>query len=170
MKTISDGYGSGVLQFPYDDKKLFGHTGGIDGFNSMLVYLPEEKLSVAYISNGTVYPVNDILLAAFAVYYKKPFTIPSFKPLEYSAEELAKFTGVYSTAAIPIKITVSVKDKKLFAQATGQSEFPLEAADKNKFKFEAGGIEVEFNTEKSTMTLQQGGQTFVFTKEPVTKK
>ena len=170
MKTISDGYGSGVLQFPYDDKKLFGHTGGIDGFNSMLVYLPEEKLSVAYISNGTVYPVNDILLAAFAVYYKKPFTIPSFKPLEYSAEELAKFTGVYSTAAIPIKITVSVKDKKLFAQATGQSEFPLEAADKNKFKFEAGGIEVEFNTEKSTMTLQQGGQTFVFTKEPATKK
>ena len=120
MKTITDGYGSGILQFPLDDKKLYGHNGGIDGFSSMLVYLPEEKLSVAYISNGTVYSVNNILLAAFAVYYNKPFTIPTFKPLELSAEELEKFAGVYASPSIPIKITVSVKDKKLFAQATGQ--------------------------------------------------
>ena len=165
MKTITDGYGSGILQFPLDDKKLYGHNGGIDGFSSMLVYLPEEKLSVAYISNGTVYPTNDILLAAFAVNYNKPFVVPSFKPLELSAEELQKFAGVYSTAAIPIKITVSVKDKKLYAQATGQSEFPLEATDKNKFKFEAAGINIEFDSAKSTMTLKQGGQDFVFTRE-----
>ncbi|MEO6589802.1 MAG: serine hydrolase domain-containing protein, partial [Pyrinomonadaceae bacterium] len=170
MKTMTDNYGSGLLQFPLDNKKLFGHTGGIDGFNSMLVYQPEEKLSVAYISNGTVYPVNDILLAAFAVYNNKEFTVPSFKPLEYSAEELEKFTGVYASPAIPIKITVKARDKKLFAQATGQVEFPLEAAEKNKFKFEAGGIEVEFNTGKATMTLFQGGQTFVFTKETAPEK
>ncbi len=166
MKTTTDNYGSGIFQFPLDDKKLFGHTGGIDGFNSMLVYLPEEKLSVAYISNGTIYPVNSILLAAFAVYNnRKDFVIPSLKPLEYSAEELAKFEGVYASATVPLKITVKARDKKLFAQATGQSEFPLETAEKNKFKFEAGGIEIEFDTEKSTMNLMQGGQSFVFTKE-----
>lgn len=165
MKTMTDGYGSGILQFPYDDKKLYGHTGGIDGFNSMLVYLPEEKLSVAYISNGTVYSTNNILLAAFAVYYNKPFTIPSFKPVEYSAEELDKFAGVYASPAIPIKITIIAKDKKLYGQATGQPEFPLEAAEKNKFKFDPAKIIVEFDTEKSTMTLNQGGQEFVFTKE-----
>lgn len=165
MKTMTDGYGSGILQFPYDDKKLYGHTGGIDGFNSMLVYLPEEKLSVAYISNGTVYSTNNILLAAFAVYYNKPFTVPSFKPVEYSAEELEKFAGVYASPAIPIKITIIAKDKKLYGQATGQPEFPLEAAEKNKFKFDPAKIIVEFDTEKSTMTLNQGGQEFVFTKE-----
>ncbi len=165
MKMITDGYGSGILQFPYDEKKLFGHNGGIDGFNSMLVYLPEEKLSVAYISNGTVYPINDILLAAFAVYYNKPFTVPTFKALELSAGELEKFTGVYATSALPIKITISVKDKTLYGQATGQGSFPLEATDKNKFKFDTAGIVIEFDTEKSTMTLNQGGQTFVFTKE-----
>ncbi len=165
MKMITDDYGSGILQFPYNDKKLYGHTGGIDGFNSMLVYLPEEKLSVAYISNGMVYPVNSILLAALAVYNREEFIIPSFKPLEYSTEELAKFTGVYASPAIPIKITISAQGKKLSAQATGQNAFPLEATEKNKFKFEAGGIEIEFNLEKSTMDLKQGGQTFVFTKE-----
>ena len=166
MKTITDGYGSGILQFPYDDKKLFGHTGGIDGFNSMLVYLPEEKLSVAYISNGTVYPVNDILLAAFANYYGKPFTVPTFKSLEYSAEQLKKFAGVYASPALPIKITVTARDKKLFAQATGQPEFPLNASDeKNNFKFDPAQIILKFDTEKTTMILNQGGQEFLFTKE-----
>ncbi|MGI9055144.1 MAG: serine hydrolase domain-containing protein [Pyrinomonadaceae bacterium] len=165
MKTITDGYGSGILQFPFDDKKLFGHTGGIDGFGSMLAYQPEEKLSVAYISNGTVYPVNNIMLAALAVYYNKPFEIPSFKLLEFSAEELAKFTGVYATPAIPIKISITAEGSTLFGQATGQGKFPLEAITKNKFKFEQAGIEIEFDTEKSTMTLKQGGQTFVFTKD-----
>lgn len=166
MKMITDGYGSGILQFPYDDKKLYGHTGGIDGFNSMLVYLPEEKLSVAYISNGTVYSTNNILLAAFAVYYNKPFTVPTFKPVEYSAEELEKFAGVYATPAIPIKITIKVRDKKLYGQPTGQPEIQFEATeDKNKFKFDPAKIILVFDTEKSTMILNQGGQEFVFTKE-----
>ncbi len=117
MKTITDGYGSGILQFPLDDKKLYGHNGGIDGFRSMLVFLPEEKLAVAYISNGTVYSVNSILLAAIAIYNNKPFTIPSFKALEHSAEELEKFVGVYASTALPLKLTISVKDKKLYGQA-----------------------------------------------------
>lgn len=165
MKTVTDGFGSGILQFPYDGKKLYGHTGGIDSFNSILVYLPEEKLAVAYVSNGTVYPVNDILLAAFAVYFDKPFTVPTFKPLELSAEELKKFAGVYASPAIPLKITVSVKDKKLYAQATGQSEFPLEATEKNKFKFDAAGILMEFDAEKNQMTINQGGRATIFTKD-----
>ena len=165
MKTITDSYGYGVLQFPLDDKKLYGHSGGIDGFSSMLAYLPEEKLSISYISNGTIYSTNNIMIAALAIYFNKPFTIPTFKPVEYTTEELQKFAGVYASPAIPIKITVSVRDKKLFAQATGQSEFPLESADKNKFKFEPAQIVLAFDSEKSTMTLEQGGQTFAFTKE-----
>lgn len=170
MKTVTDGYGSGILQFPYDDKKLYGHTGGIDGFNSMLVYLPEEKLAVAYISNGTVYPVNDILLAAMAVYYKKPFTVPTFKPLELSAEELAKFTGVYSNPEFPLKINITAEGSTLFGQATGQGRFPLEATDKNKFKFDPAGIEIEFDSEKNQMKMVQGGRTIIFTKDSGTEK
>lgn len=165
MKTISDGYGMGMVQYPLNNRKLYGHTGGIDGFNSMLVYLPEENLSVAYVSNGTVYSVNNIMLAAFAVYFNQLFQIPTFESIELKAEDLSKFTGIYSTAAFPLKITVTAHDAKLFAQATGQSAFPLEAADKNKFKFDAAGIVLEFNTEKNQMTLTQGGRSTVFTKE-----
>ncbi len=170
MKTITDGYGSGIVQFPYYDKKFYGHNGSIDGFNSMLGYLPEEKMSVAYISNGTVYDINNIMLAALDIYYKKPFTIPTFKSLELSAEELKKFTGVYSTPDFPLKINITAEGSTLFGQATGQGKFPLEATDKNKFKFDAAGIEIEFDAEKNQMKLIQGGRTIIFTKESETEK
>ena len=53
----------------------------------------------------------------------------------------------------------------LIAQATGQSSFPLEATEKDKFKFDQAGIKMEFNTEKNEMTLKQGGGNYLFTKE-----
>lgn len=165
MKTMTDGYGLGMFQIPFGEKKFFGHNGGIDGFNSMLGYQPEDKLAVAYISNGTVYSVNDIMIAALTVSYNKPFEVPSFKPLTLSAADLDKFTGVYATEAFPLKITFIVKNNKLYGQATGQRELPFEATDKNKFSFEPAGIFIEFDAEKSTMTLKQGGRDIVFTKE-----
>lgn len=165
MKTVTEGYGMGMFQYPLDGKKAFGHTGGIDGFNSMLIYVPEEKLSIAYISNGTVYPVNDIMLAAFAIYSKQPYEIPNFETVRLKAEDLDKYVGVYSSAEVPIKLTVTKGDGTLFAQATGQSAFPLDATEKDKFKFDAAGIIMEFDTEKKQMTLKQRGGRYLFTKD-----
>ncbi len=165
MKTMIDGYGMGMFQYPFGDKKLYGHTGGIDGYNSMLVYQPEEKLSVAYVSNGTVYSVNDILLGVFAVYFNQPFSIPTFETFAVKAEDLDKYTGVYSSAEVPLKITVTKDKTTLVAQATGQSAFPLDATAKDKFKFDAAGVVMEFEPEKNQMTLKQGGRQFTFTKD-----
>lgn len=165
MKTMTDNYGSGIVQFPFGEKKFFGHNGSIDGFSSTLGYQPEDKLAISYISNGTVYPVNDVMIAALSIYYNKPFDVPTFKPLQLSAAELEKFAGVYSTQAFPLKITFVVKNNALFGQATGQGELLFEATDKNKFRFEPAGIFIEFDAEKSMMTLKQAGREIVFTKE-----
>lgn len=43
MKTIKEKYGMGMFEFPYFEKKSYGHTGGIDGFQSVLTYFPEES-------------------------------------------------------------------------------------------------------------------------------
>lgn len=165
MKAITDGYGMGMFQYPVYGKKGFGHNGGIDGFNSMLVYVPEENLAVAYISNGMVYPINDILLGVFAVYLNQPFSIPTFETIAVKAEDLEKYTGVYSSPDIPLKITITKDKTSLFAQATGQSAFPLEATAKDKFKFDTAGVVMEFDTEKNQLTLKQGGRQFLFTKD-----
>jgi len=165
MKTITDGFGMGMFQIPFYDHKALGHPGGIDGFGSNLAYFPEDSLVIAYCSNGLVYPMNDILIGVLSIYFKKDYSIPTFTSVSMKTEELDKYLGVYSSAQIPLKITITKDNATLIAQATGQSSFPLEATEKDKFKFDQAGVKMEFNTDKSEMTLKQNGGVFLFTKD-----
>lgn len=166
MKTTKDRYGLGINPFPFDEKTtVYGHTGSIDNFTSALFYLPEEKLAIAYTSNGKVYSPNNIILGALDIFNNKPFTIPTFETVAVSAEVLDKYAGVYSSPGFPLKMTVTREGATLSAQATGQSAFPLEATAQDKFKFDQAGIVMEFDAAKNQMTLKQRGRETVFTKE-----
>ena len=105
------------------------------------------------------------MIAMYSAFFNKPYDIPVFTSYEVSPEELDRYTGVYSSSEIPVKITVLRDDKILTAQATGQSAFPLEANAKDKFVFDQAGIVMEFNLEEKTMVLKQGGGTFHFRKD-----
>jgi D-alanyl-D-alanine carboxypeptidase len=162
MKTMTDGYGMGMFQFPFYTKQAYGHNGGIDGFASTLEYFPEDSLALAYCTNGQVYPMNNILIGVLSIYFNKPYSIPTFS---LKTEDLDKYLGVYSSAQIPLKITITKNAATLFAQATGQSSFPLDPTEKDKFKFDPAGIIMEFNPDKNELTLKQGGENVLFTKE-----
>lgn len=165
MTTIRDTYGMGLFQIPFYERIGYGHTGGIDGFTSVFAYFPQDKTTFALTSNGSNYVNNNIMIALLSAFYNKPYEIPTFTNYEVKPEELDSYLGVYASKAIPLKITITKSDKQLMAQATGQSAFPLEAAAKDKFKFDQAGIVLEFNPAAKTMLLKQGGQEFTFTKE-----
>jgi CubicO group peptidase (beta-lactamase class C family) len=165
MKTITEGYGMGMFQIPFYTKKAYGHNGGIDGFASNLVYFPEDSLAVAYCTNGQVYPLNDILIGVLSICFNKEYVIPTFNTLTLTTEDLDKYLGVYSSKQIGLKITITKDNALLIAQATGQSSFPLDATEKDKFKFDQAGVKIEFDTDKNEMTLKQGGGNFLFTKD-----
>ncbi|MDB5281287.1 MAG: peptidase [Bacteroidota bacterium] len=165
MKTITEGYGMGMFQIPFFERKAYGHNGGIDGFGSTLTYFPEDSLAVAYCTNGQVYPMNDILIGVLSIYFGKGYSIPVFNTVTLKSEDLDKYLGVYSSQKIPLKITITKDNATLIAQATGQSSFPLQATDKDKFEFEQAGIKMEFDPDKKELILKQGGGASVFTKE-----
>jgi len=165
MKTMRDGYGMGMFQMPFYSKKVFGHNGGIDGFASVLVYFPEDSLAVSYITNGLVYSVNEILIGVLSIYFNREYSLPVFRTISLKPEDLDKYLGVYASAQIPLKIEITKVNAQLIAQATGQSSFPLEPVDKDKFTFDQAGVKMEFTPEKNEMTLKQGGGSFLFTKE-----
>jgi CubicO group peptidase (beta-lactamase class C family) len=129
----------GMSSPPLGDKTFYGHGGSIDGFRSLLIYLPEEKLAVAYTSNGMVYPAMNILRGVLEIYQNKPFQIPTFETVAVSPEVLDKYAGVYSSPGTPGKFTITREGATLYAQPTGQSSFPLEAAAQDKFKFDPVG-------------------------------
>jgi hypothetical protein len=79
--------------------------------------------------------------------------------------DVSKYIGVYASPQVPLKITITNENGGLFAEATGQEKIPLENTEKDTFSFAAAGLTLVFNTEKSEMTLKQGGGAYVFTKE-----
>lgn len=164
MMTIQDGYGMGLFQFPFNEKKAWGHTGGIDGFSSMWGHFPEEKLAFALTGNGVNMTTNDIAIAVLNAAFDKPYDIPEFKTFDIAVEELDKYTGVYTSAQFPMSITIGREDNTLTAQATGQAAFLLQPTEKDKFSFDRAGVILEFNPAEKRMVLKQGGGEFSFTK------
>jgi len=165
MTTLKDNYGMGIFQIPFYEKKGFGHTGGIDGFTSMLAYFPDDKLSVALTSNATGYDNNNIMIGALSCFFNQPYELPTFKTVALKTEDLDKYLGIYASKDIGLKITVSKNDKTLMAQATGQSSFPLDATDTDVFKFDQASIVLEFTPNEKKMVLKQGGGVFTFYRE-----
>ena len=166
MKELKDGYGLGLIQFPFYEKKALGHTGGIDGFQSTASVFPDEKVAVSLTINGASMASNDILIGALSVYFGREYKLPEFIPaIKVTAEELSAFTGTYSSEGFPLKISITQQGGALFGQATGQPMFPLEAFEKNKFRFDQAKLVIEFYPGENKLILLQGGGRFELTKE-----
>lgn len=154
----------GVFQVPFNERKGFGHTGGIDGFSSALYYFPDSNVSVALTSNGNNFDNNQIMIALLSIYYALPFEMPNFKTVPLTEVELDKYLGSYASEELAMTIKVSRKSDKLFAQATGQVEFPLDAVSADTFQFITAGIKMKFALADKQMTLIQGGKSYIFRK------
>lgn len=83
--------------------------------------------------------------------------------VEADPKVLETYTGTYKAEGIPLDIKVSVKDGKLYMQASGQSEFPLKARSSTRFEFQQAGMNVEFSSAAS-FTLRQGAGEYKFKK------
>lgn len=161
MKEIKEGYGKALMQFPFGERRFYGHTGGIENFRAVVGYYPTEKLGISLIVNGDNFNRNDIMIGILSIYYKMPFPFPKFNKID--ATELAKFTGTYASKELPLKMTISEKNGELLAQATGQRAFPLTFKEEKTFIFAPAGIEMIFG--ENSFVLKQGGMSFNFSKE-----
>lgn len=166
MTRMVDGYGLGLFQIPFYERKALGHGGGIDGFQSNASFFQDDQMGLTYLTNGVELTMNDILIGVLSIYFGKDYELPSFAPsMVVNSEDLDQYLGIYSSTAIPLKITISKQGSQLIAQATGQSAFPLEAFEVNKFRFDQAGIKMEFIPDDKKLILNQGGGRFEFLME-----
>lgn len=166
MKKIEEGYGAGLFQFPYGERKAFGHTGGIDGFNTMTGHFEEEGLTVTYLSSGTDYSVNDIMIAALDLYFTGALDLPEIiEPVMVDESILKTYEGTYSSQTFPLKLKIFVENGILNGQATGQGAFPLEGRDDTTFVFDPAKIKITFDAKASLLNMDQGGFKVAMKKE-----
>lgn len=165
MKEIKDVFGYGLFELPFNEKVGYGHTGGIDGFASIMGHFVEEEITCVILSNGTAISINDIAINLLNAVFGLPIEIPTFNEFEVSTEDLQRYVGIYASSQIPIKINVFIKEDILMAQATGQPSFDLEAVSQDVFRFVMAGLVMKFNPSENTFLLKQGGAEFLFKKE-----
>jgi len=163
MTKLEDNFGYGIFAMPFYENKALGHTGGIDGFRSSLLYFPAHKMAVAICVNGSNYNPNDLLIGVLSIVFEKDYEFPSFEVMEINPEILSQYIGIYAKEGFPLKLEITLKENQLFAQGTGQAAFPLDAIDESNFKFDAAGIKINFS--ENILTLKQGGMNVVMTRE-----
>lgn len=157
--TLKDGtktgYGYGWVITDYRGVHFIWHDGGISGFLSILIRIPEQHLYVALLSNTVkVSPGMPALQIAFHVAghpLKRP---PSIKP---NTELLKDYTGVYKVHAMGGRVTgnygqekiysnITQKEDTLFIQRTGGSKSPLVPIAKDIFISSVNGNDSLFYT------------------------
>lgn len=162
MLTLNNGYGLGIFKYPYEGKIGYGHTGGINGFQSITTYFPKDRLAISMIANAVNYDKNEVLLEVLNSFYNDKVDIPHFKEVEPDPKGLLAFVGTYTSKEIPIKITISKEKNTLIAKGTGQSAYPLEEVSENNYRYDPAGVEIDFNPKKHTFILKQLGTEYKF--------
>nr|WP_322623009.1 serine hydrolase domain-containing protein [uncultured Flavobacterium sp.] len=160
MTTMEMGFGKGVFNFPFGERKYFGHNGGIEGFESVLGYYPKENIAVSLIGNGVNYSFNDIMLGVLSCYYKLPYRFPDFKEKAVLGEStLRRYEGNYTNKNLPFVINVKLVNGTLRVHADEQGTFYITPLSETEFIHEGSGVKMVFD-EKGFSLIQNGGSTY----------
>ncbi len=166
MMSLEDNYGLGLMSFPFYDLKGYGHTGGIDGFSSLVVHFPDSNLSFAFTSNGANMNTNDVSLTVLKAATGRAIEIPTAPEVyEIIPSELGQYVGTYHSDQLSADFIIEEKEGALYAQLSSQPPVPVTPTAKDIFAYSMVKAELHFDPVQNTLTLIQGGKEFVFYKK-----
>ncbi|MCC8358719.1 serine hydrolase domain-containing protein [Salinimicrobium sediminilitoris] len=76
MKNTENGIGSGIMKLPFNNMEVYGHGGGIDGFSSIAVHFPGQKLTAAYTANASDYPMQNLFQVIIKIVLGFEYELP----------------------------------------------------------------------------------------------
>lgn len=143
-RDVHYGYGWGLAE--YEGHRLIHHGGGIDGFVTCGVRLPDDEVFVAVLSNnpGAPRPPQLLAMEAATLVIGKP---PSQRVgVRVAPEILDDYVGVYAVADRPEEIGVVTREgEDLFVQLGDGGKHRLLAASDSEFlvseRFDRGRFE-----------------------------
>lgn len=162
LTTAKGNYALGILVDHEGENTTISHDGGIEGFNSWLGYDPDRKVTVVVLANLNSIAANRLGTALMKLAQGQdvqPVAVRNAVALP--TDLLAQYPGTYRFAPT-FAITIRRDGDRLFAQATGQSEFPLYAEARDRFFLKVVDAQIEFTRGESGdvtgLTLFQNGQ------------
>jgi CubicO group peptidase (beta-lactamase class C family) len=118
------------------------HSGGIFGYSTNSVYLPNEDVFVAVFSNCDCNGPSLVSTKMAALAIGKPY--PEDKDrISIESDKLKNLVGVYDFADSSSRI-ITLEDNQLYSQRTGSSKFKIFPTNKNMFLFENSLSTIQF--------------------------
>ena len=152
-------YGFGLMTGSVAEMPTVMHGGGIHGFNSFLLHVPQHDLHVAVISNSE--RANSQRLAGAIV--RAVLDVADFvaKDLPLPVAQRDGCVGVYDFPEVGMALHVTVVGEKLQAKgdAEGQGEFALLFQGGREFRAAFDhAVKLEWSEDGKSIQLHQGGR------------
>lgn len=137
--ALADGktepYGFGIGLGEVRGRKQIGHGGGIFGFSTNSLYIPEKDLFVAVFANSEDPPVSSSMaatkLAALAI--GEPFA--EFQTVAFDEKQIEPLLGLYKIDGEETERRFFLRDGQLYTQRTGGPQSKVYYAGNNRFHY-----------------------------------
>ncbi len=149
--VLNDGskaeYGYGWVLRKLRGQPMIEHSGVIAGFQAMVLMLPQEQLSVVFLTNQQARNnvARSIGERITAMVLGKPFV--DFTAITLADDALAQFEGVYQVAGKPARsvarvgkqLRQQVGNSQIVMQPFGENDFFLQDRSFTRYRFERNG-------------------------------
>lgn len=148
-KKINYGYGWALNEI--NGSPTIEHGGGIFGYLTNSIYLPNEDVFVAVFSNCGCNGPGQVSTKMAALAIKKPY--PDEQDIvSVDDEYLQKLIGVYDFADSTTRI-ITLEDNQLYSQRAGSNKFKIFPTKKNTFSFENSFATIQFKENGNKMEV-----------------
>lgn len=134
------GYGYGWALSQIQGSPTIEHGGGINGYLTSGIYLPQEDVFVALFLNSTVKAPDFLSQKMAALAIGKPLKTTT---IELDDETLEQYTGIYEDDEGTQRM-ITREGNQLFSQRTGSTRLKIMPSAKDKFFFEDSFTTVAF--------------------------
>ncbi len=144
--TLNNGdktnYGYGWSFGSINGSPTIEHSGGIFGYVTNSIYLPEEDVFVAIYSNCDCSDPTGVSNRLASIAIGKPF--PGKKDIvSITLKELEKWEGIYDFEDGSIR-TITIENGKIYSQKQGSTKFEIFPMKNNVFFFDGIGSTISF--------------------------
>ncbi len=144
-------YGYGWQLGRVGTAKAIGHGGGIDGFLSFELYVPDKQIYVCVLLNHTGTGPEDLAYTlaetVAGVSLKKP------EPITLEEKLLELYTGVYKINDTEERV-ITRNGTQMYSQRSGGDKLEIYPFAQDKFAFKESGTEIHFHRDASGKVLE----------------
>ena len=133
-------YGLGWFLRDWNGHKVVEHGGNIDGFNSQVALMPDQKLGFVLLTNVTGSPLGTFAMnTVWRNLVGEPKTEQkteqkTTETVAGPASDLKTEVGTYTLAEANVNFDVALRDGKLVLSVPGQPPYPLESLGGRRYK------------------------------------